>query len=392
MSKPVILTGIRANNDLTIGNYFGAILPIIDMAKTRSDEFQVNLFIPDLHSFTTPIDHNKLYDQILHNARLFVAAGLPLNNESIFLYRQSYIPAHSELTWILDCFTSFGEMDKMTQFKDKSGRQSLKDEFGDIVKTLTENHDHWNDPTTSKQDLLDTLNIMFGSMDAYNNALAKEASVGLFNYPVLMAADMLLYGAQYVPVGEDQTQHLEFTRDIAERMNGRFGDIFTVPEPVKKQHEFFGKDQGLRIKDLVDPTKKMSKSDDSGRGVIFLGDDPAAAAKKVMGATTDDLASINFDPQNQPGISNLLQILALLRGASLDDTVAEFKGQSSYGDFKSVVAGEVEKFLTDFQSKLASVNDEEVLAKLEQSERDLTPIANATLLRAQIAVGLRKGN
>lgn len=343
MSKPVILTGIRANNDLTIGNYFGAILPIIDMAKTRSDEFQVNLFIPDLHSFTTPIDHSKLYDQIIHNARLFVAAGLPLDNPSIYLYRQSYLPAHSELTWILDCFTGFGEMSRMTEFKSKSAK------IGD-----------------------------------------DRVSVGLFNYPVLMAADILLYNAQYVPVGEDQTQHLEFARDVSERFNSQLGTTFTVPEPVKAQHAFFGKEQGLRIKDLVDPTKKMSKSDDSDRGVIFLGDDPATAAKKVMGATTDDLASVNFDPGNQPGISNLLQILALLRGSSRDDVVAEFKGQSSYGDFKRVVADAVESFLTNFQTRLASVDDAAVMAKLEQSERDLTPIANATLLRAQTAVGLRK--
>jgi tryptophanyl-tRNA synthetase len=343
MSKPVILTGIRANNDLTIGNYFGAILPIIDMAKTRSDEFQVNLFIPDLHSFTTPIDHSLLYDQILHNARLFVAAGLPLDNPDIYLYRQSYISAHSELTWILDCFTGFGEMSRMTQFKDKSGT--------------------------------------IGS---------DRVTMGLFNYPVLMASDILLYGAMYVPVGEDQSQHLEFTRDISERMNARFGEIFTVPESVKAQHEFFGKEQGLRIKDLIDPTKKMSKSDDSGRGVIFLGDEPSVAAKKVMGATTDDLASVHYDPQNQPGISNLLQILALLRGESVDEVASEFEGQSSYGDFKSVVASEVEKFLTDFQARLSSVDDKDVIAKLEQSEQDLTPIANATLLRAQQAVGLRK--
>ena len=120
MSKPIILTGIRSNNDLTIGNYFGAILPIVDMAKHHSDDFQVNLFIPDLHSFTTPIDHSQLYGQILHNARLFAAAGLPLDNPSINVYRQSYISAHSELTWILDCFTGFGEMSRMTQFKDKS--------------------------------------------------------------------------------------------------------------------------------------------------------------------------------------------------------------------------------------------------------------------------------
>lgn len=349
MSKPVILTGIRANNDLTIGNYFGAILPLVDMAKTRSDEFQVNLFIPDLHSFTTPIDHSTLYDQIMHNAHLFVAAGLPLDNPNIYMYRQSYIPAHSELTWILDCFTGFGEMSRMTQFKDKSSKA--------------------------------------GEADSLEN---KSISVGLFNYPVLMAADILLYNAKYIPVGEDQTQHLEFARDIAERINNKFGETFTVPDAVKAQHAFFGKDQGLRIMDLVDPTKKMSKSDDSGRGVIFLGDDPKGAAKKVMGATTDDLAYVRFDPKTQPGVSNLIQILALLRGANRDDVAKDLDGMTSYGEFKAIVASEVETFLSDFQSRLASVDHDAVVAKLQQSERDLTPIANETLLRAQIAVGLRR--
>ncbi|HEV7952212.1 MAG TPA: tryptophan--tRNA ligase [Candidatus Saccharimonadales bacterium] len=342
MSKPVILTGLRANNDLTLGNYFGGILPIIDMAKSRSDEYQINMFIPDLHSFTTPIDHSTLQDQIMHNARLFTAAGLPLDNESIYLYRQSYISAHSELTWILDCFTGMGEMSRMTQFKDKSGSIGT-------------------DRTT----------------------------IGLFNYPVLMAADILLYNAKYIPVGEDQTQHLEFTRDIAERINSKFADVFMVPDAVSKQHEFFGKDQGLRIKDLADPTKKMSKSDESGKGVIFLGDDPAVAAKKVMSATTDDKAEIHFDKANQPGISNLLEILSLLRGQPLTETVAEFEGQTRYGDFKQVVASEVEQFLTNFQQKLATVDDAAIIAKLEQSERDLSQTANATLLRAQQAVGLR---
>ncbi|MFZ2125523.1 MAG: tryptophan--tRNA ligase [Candidatus Saccharimonadales bacterium] len=346
MLKTVILTGIRANNDLHIGNFFGALLPIIDMAKTKSSDYQINLFVPDLHSFTTPIDHSKLQDQIIHNLKLFVAAGLPLDNPDIHIYRQSYIPAHSEMTWILDCFTGFGEMNRMTQFKDKS-------------KSLNDN-----------------------------------VTVGLFNYPILMAADILLYDAKYVPVGDDQSQHLEFARDIAERVNKRFeSDIFVIPEPVKAQHEFFGKDQGLRIKDLIDPTKKMSKSDESGRGVIFLGDEPAVAAKKIMSATTDDKAKVNFDRQNQPGISNMLEILALVRGTSLDDVINEFKGQTRYGDFKTVVASEVEKFLTDFQQRLSEVDMDTVFAKLEQSERELTPVANSTLLRAQQAVGLRpKGN
>ncbi|MDN5274496.1 MAG: trpS [Candidatus Saccharibacteria bacterium] len=342
MTKPVILTGIRANNDLTIGNYFGAILPMIDMANQKSEAYQINMFIPDLHSFTTPVDHTLLYEQILHNARLFVAAGLPLDNDDIHLYRQSYIPAHSELTWILDCFTGFGEMSRMTQFKDKSG----------------------------------TLG-------------AERTSMGLFNYPVLMAADILLYNAKYVPVGDDQSQHIEFTRGIGERMNNRFGDIFTLPESVAKQHEFFGKDQGLRIKDLVDPTKKMSKSDELGKGVIFLGDDPAVAAKKIMSATTDDKAEIHYDKENQPGITNLLEILALLRGKDLQQTIGEFEGQTQYGEFKKTVAGEVEQFLTNFQAQLASVDNAAILAKLESSEQLLSGTANATLLRAQQAVGLR---
>lgn len=342
MSKPVILTGLRANSDLTLGNYFGGILPIIDMAKTKSDQYQINMFIPDLHSFTTPIDHATLREQIIHNARLFVAAGLPLNNDGIFLYRQSYIPAHSELTWILDCFVGVGEMQRMTQFKDKSGA--------------------------------------IGS---------DRVSVGLFSYPVLMAADILLYDTTYVPVGDDQTQHLEFTRDIAQRINNKFGDVFTVPETVKEHHEFFGKEQGLRIKDLIDPTKKMSKSDESGRGVIFLGDTPEAAHKKIMSATTDDKAEIHFDRGNQPGISNLLEILSLLRGGDLQQTIGEFEGQTRYGDFKKVVADEVAVFLTGFQQKLVSVDDSAILAKLQHSEEVLSVTANATLLRAQQAVGLR---
>lgn len=346
MTKATILTGLRANNDLTIGNYFGGMLPIIDMAKQKSTDYQINMFIPDLHSFTTPVDHSALYDQILHNARLFAAAGLPLDNDNIHLYRQSYIPAHSELTWILDCFTGFGEMSRMTQFKDKS-----------------------------------------------SSIGTDRTTVGLFNYPVLMAADILLYNASYIPVGDDQTQHLEFTRDIAMRMNNKFGDIFTVPEPVAKQHEFFGKDQGLRIKDLVDPTKKMSKSDDTGRGVIFLGDDPAVAAKKIMSATTDDKAEIHFDRANQPGITNLLEILALLRGNDLQQTIGEFEGQTRYGDFKKVVADAMASFLTEFQANLQAVSDEQILAKLQASEQQMTLTANETLHRAQRAVGLRpKGN
>ena len=343
MAKPVILTGLRANNDLHIGNYFGGLLPIIDMAKNHSDEYDINLFIPDLHSFTTPINHEELFDTIISNARIYAAAGLPLDNDSIHIYRQSYIPAHSEMTWILDCFTGMGEMGRMTQYKDKSAK------LGD-----------------------------------------DQITVGLFNYPVLMASDILLYNASYVPVGDDQSQHLEFTRDIATRMNNRFGELFTIPESVADQHKFFGRDQGLRIKDLVDPTKKMSKSDETGKGVIFLTDTPEAARKKIMSATTDNIGSINYDKENQPGISNLIEILALLRGKTPQEVAAKYKGLELYGNFKKVVADEVVEFLTNFQERLASIDDSQLLAKMESSERTMRINANETLLRVQKAVGLRK--
>lgn len=342
MSKQVILTGLRANNDLHIGNYFGALLPLIDMAKKHAGEYQVNLFVPDLHSFTTPIDHSKLQEQIKHNLRLFVAAGLPLDNADVHIYRQSYVPAHSELTVILNSFTGFGEMSRMTQYKDKSGK--------------------------------------LGS---------DRVSVGLFDYPVLMAADMLLYDAVYVPVGDDQTQHLEFTRDIAERMNNQFGELFVVPHEVKKQHELFGKDQGLRIKDLADPTKKMSKSDESGKGIIFLGDDPEAATKKIMSATTDNEGVIRLDVEKQPGIANLLQILALLEEQDLTAVAARYDGKTSYGELKQDVAAKMKQFLIDFQTRLANVDEAQLQAKLESSEQAMNEKANQTLNKVQKAIGLR---
>ncbi len=400
MTKPVILTGLRANNDLTIGNYFGGILPMIDMAKTRADEFQVNMFIPDLHSFTTPINHDELYEQILHNARLFTAAGLPLDNSNIFMYRQSHIPAHSELTWILDCFTGFGQMKRMTQFKDKVTAQTtdakhIERKIASYAGTFNvlRTYIGMSDRSDSEKAAINNnLQLMFDDMQQImeNEFLdSSAASVGLFNYPVLMAADILLYGAKYIPVGDDQTQHLEFTRDIAQRMNSRFGELFVVPEAVSKQHEFFGKDQGLRIKDLQDPTKKMSKSDESGKGVIYLGDDPDVAAKKVMSATTDDKAYIRFDRDNQPGISNLLEILALLRGQSIDTILSEFEGQTQYGAFKTVVATEVRTFLSNFQERLGAVDINALHVKLTESEQAMNEQANATLLKVQQAVGLR---
>lgn len=336
MSKPTILTGLRANNELHLGNYLGAMLPMVDMAKQKTGEYRFNFFVPDLHSFTTPIDHGQLYEQALDNIRAYIAAGLPVGVEDIHVYRQSFIRAHSEMTWILSCFSYFGEMSRMTQFKDKGG----------------------------------------GS---------DSVSVGLFSYPILMAADILLYDAKYVPVGDDQTQHLEFTRDIAERMNSRFGNLFELPLPVKKQHEFFGKDQGLRIRDLVDPTKKMSKSDETGKGVLFLRDTPDVIRKKIMGATTDSLESVSYDHDKQPGVSNLLDILTLL-GGSKDD----FIGHKQYGPLKNEVADRVVDLIENFQARLGEVDDVDILQKVEVSEEAMSQIADSKLFMVQEALGLRK--
>lgn len=341
MSKEVILTGIRSNEEPTLGNYLGAFVPMVQLQQHYAGHYQLNMFVPDLHSFTTPIDHTTLYENTLTNLKYFIAAGLDITDEHTFLYRQSFIPAHSELTWILDCFTGFGEMSRMTQFKEKS---------------------------------------------ADNN---NNVTVGLFNYPVLMAADILLYNARWVPVGEDQFQHLEITRDIALRMNHKFGELFTVPEPTAKQTAFIQRDTGLRIRSLTNPEKKMSKSSTDQKSKINLADTPAQARKKIMAATTDSLGVINFDWQRQPGITNLLQLLAILTNRPQAEVNAEWVGQTQYGPLKRAVAEAVATFLTDFQARLAGISDETLLATLERSERAMNEVANTTLLRVQKAVGLR---
>jgi len=341
MSKEVILTGIRSNEEPTLGNYLGAFVPMVQLQQRYAGRYQLNMFVPDLHSFTTPIDHTTLYENTLTNLKYFIAAGLDTTDEHTFLYRQSFIPAHSELAWILDCFTGFGEMSRMTQFKEKSA-------------------------------------------DTNNNV-----TVGLFNYPVLMAADILLYNARWVPVGEDQFQHLEITRDIALRMNRKFGKLFTIPEPTAKQTAFIQRDTGLRIRSLTNPEKKMSKSSTDQKSKINLADTPAQARKKIMAATTDSLGVINFDWQRQPGITNLLQLLAILTNRPQAEVNAEWVGQTQYGLLKRAVAEAVAAFLTDFQARLAGISDETLLATLERSERAMNEVANTTLLRVQKAVGLR---
>jgi tryptophanyl-tRNA synthetase len=340
MNKEVILTGLRSNAEFHLGNYLGAILPMVELQKKHAEYYQLNMFVPDLHSFTTPIDHGTLYEQTIANLKVFVAAGLDINNENTFIYRQSYIPAHSELTWILDCFSGFGELSRMTEFKDKSQKQ-------------------------------------------------ENVSVGLFNYPALMAADILLYGAKWVPVGEDQRQHVEFTRDLAVRMNSKFGYVFVVPEDNAKQTEFAGRSEPVRIRSLRNPERKMSKSVEDPAGTIMLSDSSDEAAQKVTSATTDSEGAIHWDWQKQPGITNLLQILSLLSNRSKEEVVSEWEGKSSYGELKAAVAESVRNFLSDFQQKLSQVNHDQLMQKLEADEAAMSTVANQTLERVQQAVGLR---
>ncbi len=353
---------------------------MVELQKRHAGQHQLNMFIPDLHSITTPIDYKLLYKQTLDNLKVYVAAGLDINDENTFIYRQSYIPAHSELTWILDCFTGFGELSRMTQFKDKSRIEPTPTSEAIVInESIPEarkemGKEYWkNDPT--------------GIINKITES--KMVTAGLFNYPVLMAADILLYGATYVPLGDDQRQHLEITRDLAIRINNKFGDIFTVPEEWSKQLEFAKRDNGIRIRSLRNPEKKMSKSVADPTGTILLSDSPADAAKKVMRAETDSFGEIKFDLKERPGISNLLQMLALLTGQPQAEVNARWEGKNSYGDLKKAVAQAVESFLTNLQSRLNQVDEVTLLTKLEQDEQKMNQIANQTLLKVQKAVGLR---
>ncbi len=334
-----ILTGIRANSELTLGNYLGALLPMVRLANKYSDEMNVNIFVPDLHSIISNVDGDLQYN-IVRTIRYYLAAGLKVN-EHVHIYRQSYVPAHSELCWILNCVATMGEASRMTQYKEKSeGRESC--------------------------------------------------NVGIFDYPILMAADILLYSAEYVPIGEDQFQHIELARNLAMRFNHRFNEeIFTVPAKTSEQVKFMGLSDGIRIRDLLNPEKKMSKSTASENSKIMLDDEPAKAAKKIMSATTDSLGKIKFDMFNQPGVSNLLLIDALVTNAPLQDVISTWAGETRYGDLKQKVASDVSNMLTEFQANLANITDNEVLDLFAKGEEYANRVANAKLLEAQKAFGLR---
>lgn len=336
--NPTILTGIRANSEPTLGNFLGALVPMVRLANEYSDRSHINIFMPDLHSIISDID-GELQPNIIRSFKYYLAAGLNMNDH-VHFYRQSRVPAHSELCWILNCVASMGDLNRMTQYKDKSeGKESV--------------------------------------------------NVGIFDYPVLMAADILLYDAEYIPVGEDQFQHLELTRRIAEKFNKKYAEIFTLPAEPKKQVEFMQVSDGIRIRDLQNPEKKMSKSTKSENSKIMLSDAPEQVRKKIMSATTDSVGVIKFDMFNQPGISNLLQIDALVNDVPLQEVISTWTGETHYGDLKQKVADDVAVFLGEFQRKFATISDQEVLDYLTTGEEYANKVANAKLLEAQKAFNLR---
>ena len=343
----IILTGLRTNASYHLGNYLGGLRPIKRLIEsklaTNPDRYQVNLFAPNLHSFTTPIDFTQLYPQTQANLKLMVAVGIPIDHPRVYLYRQSAIPAHSELAWILGNFAGFGELSRMVEFKQKSQQVG--------------------------QDRI---------------------SLGLFGYPVLMAADILLYGARWVPVGDDQRQHLEFTRELAGRFNHQFQqDVFQLPAPAPAQQEFVGQTEPVRIRSLKNPTAKMSKSDQDPAGTINLTDDPDQVAGKLKAAPTDTIGTINYDWDTQPAISNFLTILAHLTDQPIEAVVNEWRGQSSYQTLKARVTEAINDALGTIQTNLQSVADRQLDQHLARSEAHLGEVANQQLATVQRLVGLK---
>lgn len=329
MTGQRLFSGMQPSaQSLHLGNYAGALLQWREMQSTHDAVFCV----VDLHAITVPQDPAELRENTRRTVAQYIAAGIDPDHSTLFV--QSHVPAHAQLAWVFNTITGFGEASRMTQFKDKSAKQG-----------------------------------------------SDSASVGLFTYPILQAADILLYDAVIVPVGEDQRQHIELTRDIATRFNSRFGETLTVPE-VRILKE------SAKVFDLQNPESKMSKSGESPQGIVWLLDEPSVTAKKIKSAVTDTEREIRFDPAGKPGVSNLLGILSLLGGSTIPSLEAEFAGKG-YGDLKGAVADAV---VAEFEPiRLRAL---ELLADPAELDRLLavnadraTEIAEATLARVYDAVG-----
>lgn len=321
-----ILTGIKPTGQLTLGNYIG----VLKHLHKEVDRGECFYFIADLHALTLPIEPEVLRQNSIDLACFYLAAGLDPKKVTLFL--QSSVSAHAEMNAIMQNYLYMGELSRMTQFKDKSSKM-------------------------------------------------KESAIGLglFAYPVLMASDIILYDASIIPVGEDQVQHVELTRDLVNRINNRYGDILTMPKAEMRK-------VGARIMSLSDPTKKMSKSDP--KGDIFLKDDLNVIRKKIMSAVTDSGSEVKYDVENKPGISNLLTIYAALKEISIEEAEKEF-ANARYGDFKKAVADVVCNEMETFQKKYREILDSKAYeAVLKEGAIKANKIANITLKRVKKAVGL----
>ncbi len=326
--KPRVFSGIQPSGGLHLGNYLGAIRNWV-----RDQDRYENIFcIVDLHAITVPQEPAAVRENTLDLAAIYLASGIK-PEQAMFV--QSHVPAHSELAWILDCFTPMGWLDRMTQFKEKSGKER------------------------------------------------ERASAGLYTYPALMAADILLYDTRYVPVGEDQRQHIELTRDLAQRINQRFGEVFTMPEPMIRE-------AGCRIMGLDDPEKKMSKSlaANSPGHAIFMLDSPDVIRKKIARAQTDTQPSVRFPAG--AGVTNLLEIYRTIKDAGLETVRSEFEGKP-YSALKQAVAEAVIEALAPIQQRYREIrkDDAGLILQLRRAAERLAPTADATLRRVQLAVGLR---
>ena len=327
---PRLYSGMQPSADsLQIGNYIGALLQWKELQRDHDAFFSV----VDLHAITVPQDPHALREQTRRTAAQYIAAGIDPSQST--LYVQSHVPAHAELAWVLNTITGFGEAARMTQFKDKSAKQGT-----------------------------------------------DATSVGLFAYPVLMAADILLYDAEIVPVGDDQRQHVELTRDLAARFNSRFGDTFVIPEAMILK-------ETAKIYDLQNPTAKMSKSAESHAGVIWMLDEPSVNAKKIMRAVTDTDGVVAFDRDNKPGISNLLTIYSVLADRSVDSLEDEYAGRG-YGDFKKGLAEVVVSTFGPIRERTLELLDDpaELDRILAVNAGRASDVAEVTLAKAYDRVGL----
>jgi len=320
-----VFSGVQPSGDIHIGNYLGAMRQFVAL----QEDYECFFCVVDLHALTVPQDPIKLKENTIELAGLYLAIGL--DPKKVTLFVQSHVSAHAELAWLLQCMTYFGELSRMTQFKEKSkGKETV--------------------------------------------------SVGLFTYPDLMAADILLYNTDYVPVGEDQKQHLELTRDIAQRFNNRFGETFVVPEPMILKF-------GARIMSLTDPTKKMSKSDSDQNNRINLLDEPSTIKKKIMRAVTDSETEIRLDWENKPGVSNLLTIYSLFTGIEIEEVVNKFKGEG-YGTLKKELAEVVIDKLTVIQKNYKDLSRDYVLKVLKEGAERAQAVAEKTLKEVKEKMGL----